>query len=42
MTREQLQKIAEQKFEDLNAASMDAAIKIIAGTATSMGLNVEL
>lgn len=42
VTREQLQKIAEQKFEDLNAASMDAAIKIIAGTATSMGLNVEL
>ena len=40
VTRAQLQKIAEIKMPDLNAANMDAAIKIIAGTARSMGVEV--
>ena len=41
VTREQLEEIAKIKMEDLNAASMDAAVRIIAGSARSMGLNVE-
>lgn len=41
VTRAQLQEIAEVKMRDLNANDMDAAIKIIAGTARSMGLTVE-
>ncbi|MDH5642790.1 MAG: 50S ribosomal protein L11 [Gemmatimonadota bacterium] len=40
ITRAQLQKIAELKKPDLNAADIDAAIKIIAGTARSMGVEV--
>ncbi len=40
VTRAQLQKIAEIKMEDLNAANMDAAVRMIAGTARSMGLEV--
>ncbi len=40
VTRAQLQKIAEIKMEDLNAADMDSAIAMIAGTARSMGLEV--
>ncbi|ADU27592.1 50S ribosomal protein L11 [Ethanoligenens harbinense] len=40
ITKEQLQKIAEQKMPDLNAASLDAAISMIAGTARSMGVEV--
>jgi len=40
VTRAQLEKIAEIKMEDLNAASMDAAVRMIAGTARSMGLEV--
>lgn len=39
--REQLEEIAKTKMEDLNAASLDAAVKTIAGSARSMGLNVE-
>ncbi|MCD6109752.1 50S ribosomal protein L11 [bacterium] len=39
--REQLVKIAEEKMEDLNANDIDAAVKIIAGTARSMGVTVE-
>jgi large subunit ribosomal protein L11 len=38
--REQLREIAERKQEDLNADDVDAAIKIIAGTARSMGISV--
>ncbi len=38
--REQLRAIAERKMEDLNATDIDAAIKIIAGTARSMGITV--
>lgn len=41
VTREQLEEIAKTKMEDLNAADLDAAIRIIAGSARSMGLNVE-
>ena len=41
VTRAQLEEIAATKMEDLNAADMDAAVKIIAGSARSMGLDVE-
>jgi large subunit ribosomal protein L11 len=41
VTRAQLEEIAELKMVDLNAASMDAAVRIIAGSARSMGLDVE-
>ncbi len=41
VTRAQLEEIATTKMQDLNAADMDAAVKIIAGSAMSMGLNVE-
>lgn len=41
VTRAQLEEIAQTKWEDLNAADMDAAVKIIAGSARSMGLEVE-
>ncbi|MCL4218739.1 MAG: 50S ribosomal protein L11 [Candidatus Hydrogenedentes bacterium] len=41
VTREQLREIAELKMVDLNAANMDTAISMIAGTARSMGLVVE-
>jgi large subunit ribosomal protein L11 len=40
ITRDQLRSIAERKREDLNANDMDAAVKIIAGTARSMGITV--
>ncbi len=40
VTRAQLQKIAEIKMPDLNAGDIDAAIKIVAGTARSMGVEV--
>ena len=41
VTLAQLEEIAKIKMEDLNAANLDAAIKTIAGSARSMGLNVE-
>ena len=41
ITREQLKQIAETKMADLNAADLDAAISMIAGTARSMGVTVE-
>ncbi len=40
ITKEQIQKIAEQKMPDLNAASVEAAASMIAGTARSMGVEV--
>ena len=40
ITSAQLRSIAEQKFADLNANDLDAATKIIAGTARSMGVEV--
>ena len=41
ITAEQCKKIAEEKGEDLNSHSIDAAMNIIAGTARSMGITVE-
>ncbi|WP_045225221.1 50S ribosomal protein L11 [Methyloterricola oryzae] len=41
VTREQLAEIAQAKMPDLTAADMDAAIRTIAGSARSMGLEVE-
>jgi large subunit ribosomal protein L11 len=41
ISKAQLKIIAETKMEDLNANDVDAAIKIIAGTARSMGVTVE-
>jgi large subunit ribosomal protein L11 len=40
ITEAQLKEIAEKKMQDLNANDVDAAIKIIAGTARSMGVEV--
>ena len=40
ITKEQVKAIAEQKMEDLNAASVEAAMKMVAGTARSMGVTV--
>ena len=40
VTREQLRQIAEAKMPDLNAASVDGAIKTVEGTARSMGIRV--
>ena len=40
ITREQIQKIAEQKMPDLNAATIETACSMIAGTARSMGIEV--
>jgi large subunit ribosomal protein L11 len=41
VTRAQLEEIAKTKEPDLNASDLDAAVRIIAGTARSMGLNTE-
>lgn len=41
ISRKQLEKIAEIKMEELNANDMDAAVKILAGTARSMGITYE-
>ncbi len=41
VTAAQVREIAEQKMQDLNANDLDAASKIIAGTARSMGVDVE-
>ena len=41
LTKEQVRKIAELKMPDLNAASLEAAMSMIAGTARSMGITVE-
>ena len=41
ITKEQIQKIAEQKMPDLNASSVESAMSMIAGTARSMGITVE-
>ena len=41
VTRKQLEEIAKVKARDLNAADLEAAVKIIAGSARSMGLEVE-
>lgn len=41
VTKQQLQEIAETKMRDLNALDIDAAMKIVAGTARSMGIVVQ-
>ena len=38
MTKEQVRKVAEQKMPDLNAASIETAMKMVEGTARSMGV----
>ena len=41
LTKDQVKKIAEIKMPDLNAASIEAAMEMVAGTARSMGITVE-
>lgn len=41
ISKADIQKIAETKMQDLNAASLEAAMSMIAGTARSMGVTVE-
>jgi large subunit ribosomal protein L11 len=41
ITKAQLREVAEKKLADLNTTDIDAAVKIIAGTAKNMGLEVE-
>lgn len=41
LTRKQAEEIAKRKWEDINANEMDQAVKIIAGTARSMGVKFE-
>ncbi|WP_066871209.1 50S ribosomal protein L11 [Clostridium mediterraneense] len=41
LTQDQVKKIAEIKMPDLNAASLEAAMKMVVGTAKSMGVTVE-
>ncbi len=41
LSKEQLKQIAETKMEDLNANDVEAAMNIVAGTARSMGVEVE-
>ena len=40
ITREQVKKIAETKMPDLNAANIESAMSMVAGTARSMGIEV--
>ena len=42
LTKDQVKAIAEKKMPDLNAIDIEAAMKIIAGTARSMGVTVEM
>ncbi len=41
VTKKQVREIAEMKMPDLNAADVDAAMSMVAGTARSMGITVE-
>lgn len=41
VTRKQLEQIATQKMPDLNASDLESAVRMIAGTARSMGIDVE-
>jgi len=41
VTWEQVKKIAEEKMPDLNAFTVESAMKLVAGTARSMGINVD-
>ena len=42
VSRAQVKQIAETKLEDLNARDVDAAMKIVAGTARSMGVETDI
>ena len=41
ITKVQVEEIAKEKIKDLNAYDIDAAMKVVAGTARSMGVEVE-
>ncbi|MSR34835.1 MAG: 50S ribosomal protein L11 [Phycisphaerales bacterium] len=41
MTKAQVRKIAEEKLKDLNTRNIEAAMRVVAGTARSMGVTVE-
>jgi len=41
LTRDQIRKITEDKMDDLNTKDIDAAMKIVEGTARSMGVKIE-
>lgn len=41
LTKDQVRQVAETKMEDLNAASVEAAMRIVEGTARSMGITVQ-
>lgn len=41
ITRQQLREIAEKKMKDLNANDVEAAVKVVAGSARSMGIDVK-
>lgn len=41
ITKDQVRKIAEEKIKDLNTTSLDAAMRIVMGSARSMGVTVE-
>ena len=41
LTQDQVRKIAEMKMPDLNAASVESAMRMVAGTARSMGVTIE-
>jgi large subunit ribosomal protein L11 len=41
ITKDQVRKIAQEKMEDLNAGSIEAAMRVIEGSARSMGVTVE-
>lgn len=41
ISRKDLEEIAEKKMDQLNAIDLDGAVKIVAGTARSMGVKVE-
>jgi large subunit ribosomal protein L11 len=41
LSKAQIEQIAKEKMADLNATELDAAVKVVAGTARSMGVDVE-
>jgi large subunit ribosomal protein L11 len=42
LSRAQVEEIAKRKMEDMNANDVEAAMKVVAGTARSMGVDVEM
>ena len=42
LTKEQVEGIAKEKMEDLNALNLEGAVKVVAGQARSMGIDVKL